>query len=358
MYSYRNPKEPNRRQTPDYRLGLVRDVLTNLHRGECVAVVGVGSCGKSRLLLHLTRPDTMEYHLGNSAYNHFIVLVECNSFIDQTNWAAYEAMARAIDEPLRNANHRTLNEMAEALEPMYGMVSGDRDLAFKHLLTGINYLLKNTGLKLTICFDEFDFVFEKFDAQLFRNLRALRNQNKYQLSYLVATRRQMPHQRPQTQQEEVEEFYELFTSNTYGIGPYETRDAQQMVSDLEERYEFRLKKVTRDMLIDVTGGHPGTLGAAFRVLVDTQQQPTTPDQMGQLLVRNPTLWKECDKIWDSLREAEHDALRRLALNKAPTREDPAPLQELKAKGLIKPVGDRGSLVVFSPVMTEFVRSKV
>ncbi|HRE47133.1 MAG TPA: hypothetical protein PLD47_05360 [Aggregatilineales bacterium] len=357
MYSYRNPKEPNRRQTLDYRFQLVRDVLTNLHRGECVGVVGVGSCGKSRLLLHMTRPETMEYHLGREAYDHFIALVECNSWLDQTSWGAYEGIARALDDLVRNANHPRLSAFQNDLAPMYDLVTKERDLAFRHLMTGITYLLEAYPFKLTLCFDEFDFVFQNYDAQLFRNLRALRNKSKYQLTYLVATRRQMPYQRHIDRQEEVEEFYELFTSNTYAIGPYDAKDAQEMVLDLEQRYDYKLKKITRDMLIDVTGGHSGMIGAAFKVLVDSPQPPTTPEQMGQLVVRNASLWKECEKIWDSLREGEHDALKRLVSGQRPTREDVVPLQELKAKGLVKTIGERGTMLAFSPIMQEFARNK-
>src|SRR5438046_7655788 len=98
MNAYRSKGDPRRRQTADYRYHLTHDLLTNLHRGECCAVVGVGSCGKSRLLRHLTQPDTIEYHLGDAGYDHIVVLVECNSWSSDTIWAAYEGIARSLNE--------------------------------------------------------------------------------------------------------------------------------------------------------------------------------------------------------------------------------------------------------------------
>src|SRR5262249_38953937 len=143
-------------------------LLTNLHRGECCAVVGVGSCGKSRLLRHITRPETLEYHLAEGGYDHMNVLVECNAWTNDTIWAAYEAMARNLTEALDASTHPTVRSIRRDLTGLYDAVVNpeQRDLAFKHMMTGLGALLNNTTLKLTFCFDEFDFVFEKFDAQL------------------------------------------------------------------------------------------------------------------------------------------------------------------------------------------------
>lgn len=355
MYSYRRPRDPHRRQSLDYRYHLTRDLLTNLHRGECCGVVGVGSCGKSRLLLHLSRPETMEYHLGDGAYDHFIVLVECNAWVNDTVWAAYESMTRSLMEVIENANHPALNSAQRELAPMYQAVTAEKELAFNHIRAGVGYLLKGTRLKITFCFDEFDFVFEKFDAQLFRNLRALRNQNKYQLTYLVATRRQLPYQRPREQWPDVEEFYELFADNTFAIGPYDEKDATEMIVDLEARYEYQLKKATREMLVEVTGGHPGLIGASFRLLEQIRQQPATLQQMAQLLVSDQATFKECRKIWESLRPDECSALKRLATHGRPGRDDGNLIAELKAKGLVREINNRGGVAAFSPIMAEYAR---
>jgi hypothetical protein len=353
MYNYRVTKDPNRRQSLDYRYQLTHDLLTNLHRGECCGVVGVGSCGKSRLLLHLSRPETLEYHLGNEAYDHFIVLVECNALLNDTIWAVYEGITRSLNELLESANHPLLQSARRDLSGLYQAVVDDRDLAFKHLTTGLGFLLKGSRLKLTFCLDEFDFVFEKYDAQIFRNLRALRNQNKYQLTYLAATRRQLPYQRAQETWPDVEEFYELFTDNTYAIGPYDEKDATEMLIDLETRYEYKLKKGTRDMVIEVTGGHPGLIGAAYRLLETAHQVPSTSQQMAQLVISDQSTWKECRKIMDSLRQDERTALKHLADHGRPGRDDGGLIQELKAKGLVREINNRGNVAIFSPILREY-----
>lgn len=355
MYSYQKPKDPGRKQTLDYRYHLTRDLLLNLNRGECCAVVGVGSCGKSRLLLHITRPETMEYHLGDNAHDHVFVLVECNAWVNESIWAAYESITRSLTEMINNVSHPALSQARRELGGMYEAVTNERDLAFNHVRTGINYLLKGSRLKLTLCFDEFDFVFERWDAQLFRNLRALRNQNKYQLTYLTTTRRQMPYQRAKETWPDVEEFYELFADNTFAIGPYDEKDAAEMIIDLEQRYEFPLKKQTRQMLIEVTGGHSGLIGATFRLLEQGRKQPATPNEMAQLVVHDSSTWKECRKILESLRSDEWGALRRLASTGRPGRDDATLIQELKAKGLVRDVGNRGVVEIFSPILHEFAR---
>ncbi|MBX3066923.1 MAG: hypothetical protein U0528_03485 [Anaerolineae bacterium] len=343
-----------KKQTLDYRYQLTRDLLTNLHRGECCAVIGVGSCGKSRLLLHLSRPETLEYHLGDGAEDHIIVTVQCNAFMGDTAWHAYEGITRNFMEAINTSDHPQVDRLRRDLEPMYQAVKDDKDVAFRHVADGISYLLSKTRIKLTLCFDEFDFVFEKFDAQLFRNLRALRNANKYQLTYLLAVRQQLPYQRDPESWADVEEFYELFSDNSFAIGPYDERDAGEMIADLERRYEFRLKKETRDLLYEITGGHSGLIGASFRVLETAKQAPTNAREMERLLLNEQSNYKECRKIWDSLLRDECNALRRLALNQRMNREEQNALGSLKAKGLIRD-GQRGGVVIFSPIFYEFAR---
>jgi hypothetical protein len=359
MYNYR-PKgnsggDPRRRQTPDYRYHLTHDLLTNFSRGECCAVVGVGSCGKSRLLRHLVRPDTIEYHLGDAGYDHLIVLVECNSWSGESIWSAYEGIARSIKDVMDNVNHPALTHVRNDLEEMYPRIVNEKDIAYSHLRTGLGLLLGGGRLNLTLCFDEFDFVFERFDAQLFRNLRAMRDSYKYKLTYMVATRKQIPYQRPPEQWPEVENFYELFSDNTFAIGPYDQKDATEMIVDLEQRYEYTLRTRVRELLIEVTGGHPGLIGASFRHLEQLKQQPNTPQQMAQLLTNEVTTWKECRKIWEPLRPEERIALKRIASNGRLTREEQMILPELKSKGIVRDLNSRGAVGMFSPIFNEFVR---
>jgi hypothetical protein len=356
MYNYYQMRgDPHRRQTPDYRYHLTHDLLVNLHRGECCAVVGVGSCGKSRLMRHLTRPETLEYHLAESGYDHLMLLVECNAWTGETIWAAYEGIARSLSEFLENSGHPAVQGARRDLQGLYEAVVNERDLAYKHLMTALNLLLTSSRLKLTLCLDEFDFVFERFDTQLFRNLRALRNAHKYQLTYLVTTRKQLPYGRPEQDWPDLEEFFELFSDNTFAIGPYDDKDATEMITDLEGRYEFPLRARTREWLIEVTGGHPGMIGASFRHLEQLRQQPTSLQQMTQLLYHEATTWKECRKIWEPLRPEEQAALKRVAAHGRAGRDDQAALQELKSKGLIREVNNRGGVAIFSPIFQEFAR---
>lgn len=349
------PGIPQRRNTQDYRFQLTRDVLTTLHRGDCAALVGVGSCGKSRLLNHLSRPDVMQYHLGPSAFDHMLVLTECNAWVSETVWAAYEGITRSLMDLLNTSPHPIIRAKQRDLAGMYEAVAAERDLALKHVMTGLQYLLANSPLKLTICFDEFDFVFEKFEAPLFRNLRALRNQHKYQLTYLVATRKQLPYQRARETWPEVEEFYELFADNTFAIGPFDDRDATEMVVDLENRFSFPLNQITRGLLIGVTGGHSGLLGASFRLLEASRRQPTTPQEMGQMVLTDQSTWKECRRIWDSLRTEEQAVLRRMAQGTRLQRGDEVLQAELRAKGLVRELQNHAQ-VIFSAIFNEYART--
>ena len=109
------------------------------------------------------------------------------------------------------------------------------------------------------------------------------------------------------------------------------------------------------MLIEVTGGHPGLIGASFRHLEQMKQQPSTPQQMEQILASEPTTWKECRKIWDPLRPEERNVLRKVAQNARLSRDDTAVLPELKSKGLVRDTNIRGGVGIFSVIFQEFAR---
>jgi hypothetical protein len=354
MYTYRSHSQSRGPHVPNssYRYELTRDLLMNLSHGECCTVVGVGSCGKSRLLRHLANPSIIEYHLNDAGYNHFIVLVECNSWQGDSIWAAYEGLARSISEMMENVNHPIINSARREMSGLYSAVINDRDIAFAHLRTGLDYLFGFGPLHLTLCFDEFDFVFERFDTQLFRNLRSLRDAFKYRLTYLLATRKPIPYQRPVEQWPDVEPFYELF-SNTLYAGPYNQGDAEAMLSDLEQRFSYRLQPRARELIYKTTGGHPGMIGAAFRHIVQTRALPTRPQDMDTLL-REPALWTECRKIWEPLDPLEWSALGKVARGARLSRDEIQVLEILKLKGLVQETNSRGRLVIFSDVFREFV----
>ncbi|MFQ3536940.1 MAG: hypothetical protein SNJ58_13810 [Aggregatilineales bacterium] len=356
-YSYYTPpmREHKPRHPLDYRMNLTASLLKSLSQGECCALVGVGSSGKSRFMLHLTRPETAQYHLGDDAFMHFFVLIECNAWLECTTWAAYESIAYSLVSALRSAENPILQNVRPHLEGMYDAIVRERSIAFRYLTSGMDELMRGTRLKFTLCFDEFDYVIEGFDAQLFRNLRALRNRFKYQLTYLVATRYPMPYQRPPERRAEVEEFYELFTDNSFAIGPYDLKDADIMIKELEARLNFPLRRETRDMLIDICGGHPGLMRSAFNVLETRKEQPTLPKRMGELLIDEQMTWKECRRIWESLIGPERAVLKRLAAGRSTT-QDEATLTELKAKGLVVEKQGQG-LRVFSLILQEFAKQQ-
>ncbi|PJF36361.1 MAG: hypothetical protein CUN49_05875 [Candidatus Thermofonsia Clade 1 bacterium] len=356
-YSYYTPptREPRPRNPLDYRMALTASVLACLSRGECCALVGVGSCGKSRFMLHLTRPETVQYHLGDAAFTHFLVLIECNAWLERTAWAGYEGIAYSLVSALRTIENPIVQNVLPRLESMYEAIVRERPTAFRYLTSGLDELMRGTGLKITLCFDEFDYVMEEFDAQLFRNLRALRNRFKYQLTYLVTTRYPIPYQRPLAHQAEVEEFCELFLDNSFAIGPYELKDAETMIKELEARMNFPLRRETRDMLIDLCGGHPGLMRSAFNLLEMLKEQPSVPRRMGELLINEQMTWKECQRIWESLTSAERGVLKRLAAGGS-TRQDEAMLNQLKAKGLIIEKQGQG-LRVFSLIVQEFAKQQ-
>ena len=111
---------------------------------------------------------------------------------------------------------------------------------------------------------------------------------------------------------EIEEFTELFTDNTFFIGPYNQRDAQQMIASLAKRnQQMNFSEHTQAFMIWATGGYAGLMRAVFRAWphIKTDALSSTDlvkknEQVAQQLIKIEPVQAECRTIWDSLSAQE------------------------------------------------------
>ena len=227
-----------------------------------------------------------------------------------------------------------------------------RPLARGYLERSIKNLCQRLGFKLVFLFDEFDEIFRRMDTRFFLGLRALRDEHKYRLSCVVATRDELPRIREGIA--ECESFYELLSLNTFGLGPYSQADAKNMIQRLAARKKVTVINEDINLLIKVSGGHPGILRAAFWALNDRRI-----DRAGDISRRwlnEPDIQAECVKIWDSLGKDERMALANIA--------NDCPLEQLKQeavrllqlKGLVAE-NEAGQTAIFCQLFKHFVNQQ-
>lgn len=333
-----------------FRREIVKHVMAAIAAGESCALVGVGSVGKSNLMRFLAEPEVRKHYLGDGAERFLFLYIDGNALLETSEWGVYELMLHRALEGVETQRQ----EQAAQLDDLYQRAVSDqgRALILRYLDRGLKVLCRGLGYRVVFLFDDFDSVFQSLDHRFFAGLRALRDEHKYWLVYVIATRQEFSRL---ADVRNSEAFHELFSiTNTFGLGPYSEEDAHQMFARLSRRAGASLPEPTVEHLLELTGRHPGLLRSGFwSLIVDPS---ISPNQMISELLGDAGIWDECARIWDGLDPDEQAAVADIDQGVWPPVGGPAMAELLKLKGLIRQEeGKRAE--VFSPIFGAFVKEQ-
>jgi hypothetical protein len=281
---------------------------------------------KSNLYRFLRDENVRRQYLGEEWQTYVLVHLDANEIAEMTDEAVSNLLVERLlaAAPVVSVKHHSLSVVVKAV--------------FEQDLRAIVFL-----------FDQFDAVYETLNGRFFANLRAIRDEYKYRISFVLLSRHELA---ALASSPEREEFEELFSSNTIGLGPYNKDDSLLLLQRVGSRYGQKLDARKSQTLIELTGGHPGMLKAAsialFKENLELYKEQT--ELLGALLNVADVL-SECDKLWNSIGTAEHQFLKRLETDSSPPR-DKQTKNLLQLKGLIK--AEEDYFVHFSPLFAEYV----
>lgn len=337
---------------PTYRQEILTPIMHTIAAGESCSIVGVASTGKSNLFRFLLRPEVRQTYLGESWGKYLFLYIDTNSLTELSEWGLYELLLRRIVEA--TADLKIEGQWSELFNDFYqqAVQPQKRPLARGYLERGIKNLCQRLGFKLVFLFDEFDEIFRQVDTRFFLGLRALRDEHKYRLSCIVATRDELPRIREYIA--ECESFYELLSLNTFGLGPYSKADARNMVQRLAARKKVTVIDDDFNLLIKVSGGHPGILRAAFWALND--RRIDRAGDISRQWLNEPDIQTECVKIWDSLGKDERMALANIAADCPLEQLAQEAVRLLQLKGLAVE-NEAGQTAIFCQLFEHFVNQQ-
>ena len=358
-----------------FRQDVLKPFFGHIKSGESFFVVGAPSMGKTRLMDFLLGDDpdmlrtgaaydrelVKKHYLGpDLAAQTWIVRVDMNRLPREGDWVFrfFELMLHTVllacdkceladdaDGKNNGLTREQLEEIKLELAKLDSRVIESKDPLMAHRLfeMAVNMLCRTHKLKLRFLFDEFDETYRvNMPREVFAQLRAIRDSNKYLVSYVLFLRVQ-----PETLRspKENEEFYELISRNMLGLTPYSMQDTFYIIGQLEKRREFELSQEQREWLCMVSGGHPGLIQALFTIL---KENPTFSSKMQNLdwLVVQESVREEFRKIYNGLLENEKMALVEFARGN-PSAILPEIGKLLLTKGLLKTSGSTAAF--FSPL---------
>lgn len=328
-----------------FRQEKVDSILSLVTAGESCTLVGIGSVGKSNLLRFLQREDVIHAKLGQESADYLFVYIDANKLLKRSLWGLAELMLHQLVISLteRSIGKQDLNR----IDSLYQRATerSTRHLALRYLDRAVAFICRQLGLCVVFLIDEFDELWQILPSRGFAALRALRDDHKYRLVYIVAGRLELSRLTPTSSG--MEAFEELISGNVIWLGPYSEADARFVLHRLRQRYSVPLKESNTNELLAVTGGHPGLLRAGCQAMEENT------DNLEAVLLSSPQIQDECRRIWFSLTQEEQSVVAQIAFHND-ARSKIINLSQLQLKGLIG-----GSWVnsndIFSPLFAAYIR---
>ncbi len=206
----------------NYRSAEIQEIVAAVQAGECISLIGLSGAGKSNLLgylVHRSTPSGIRF-----------IHVDCNYLSGADPTSLFTAILEGLD----------------ALTSSSATLQG--------IIKAVRATLETTGNKLCFIFDRF----ELFDLSsegykvIANNLRALRDNFKYELTYILSMRHPL---------EPENELAELFLAHTLWLGPLTTSDAKWSVQQYAGRHELQWNDAITEKIVSISGGYPSMLRA-------------------------------------------------------------------------------------------------
>ncbi len=291
-----------------YRQEILTPLFKLVQSTESCVLVGVASMGKSRLVQHMLQRSVQQHYLADNAQNILFVWVDCNRLAAVTEWGLYELILTALTEAVDSQAPANLRQDLNQLRKE-ALLAGNALLAQRHVELAVRMLAQERRLQLCLLLDEFDEAYQTLPRQTLANLRALRDANKYRLSYILLMRDHPAQLRPP---QECEGFYELCSRTIIGLKPHTLEDTQALLKGIALRRSHESGALTEETIKQIcqfSGGHPGLVVALLNALIQTPPIGLSWLEWGQAC---PEPTEECRKIWEGLRNEEQRALHHLA----------------------------------------------
>lgn len=318
---------------------------------DCCSIVGLSNVGKSTLLRQMKHRSALEEfvsEIDTTAFAFFYI--DFNLQLEMTGQGFYELVLRTILNKLQTLSPKA--DILAKIENAYQQVIAPTD-DFQNALNfnqAIITLCETWDKRLVLLFDEFDEVFQKLDARVFLNLRALRDRYPSRLVYVLGIGKTLLSLRNIP---ELMEFAELFSSHSHTLQALNTDDVRRVATQFALDNHVTFSEEDIGFIVNQSGGHPGILATVCQVLAENTVDGVTRDVriVQSHLADNANLRIECVKLWRSLSLDSQNALLHFVQS---GNAETLSTKHLKQHGIIVQNGD-GNPAIFSKLFEEFIR---
>lgn len=343
----------NSQNAQGFRHDEVSQLVDLVEAGESASIIGMSGTGKSNLFNHLCNPQTQDIYFQKRPYP-IIARINFHYAPDFDDRSLYSLILEQLESmtPREISRYELPFEITDQIVWYHDSLIDSRDDLLKiqrNFKQAVRLLLYGNDRKLVFLFDQFDDVYREAAPHFFANLRGLRENYKYRLSFLTFTRDLLPNLIESDPARE--EFYELLASNLIGLRPYNFADAKDLLARVGKRNKLTYSEELANQLIALTGGHAGLLRAAF-LAVARAEMDWDPGKNDADLFNVPGVRLECEKIWRSLSVQERKILHMLGHGQQQIKNSDSIFEQLFIKGVLR---NPQNPTPFSPLFFQYVQ---
>lgn len=288
-----------------YRAKEMKRLADWIQAGESGAVVGLVGCGRSNLLGFLCyRPEVLDNYLPAETHRPAPIPVDLNDLPAHNLATLYRIILRAFDrvsDHLEPTMQRTVKQLYQAHLP-------ERDpFVTQSALHDLLLLFQAQQTRVVLVLNRFDRFCNRATPQMINTLRALRDNFKDTLCYLVGMRQEVAYL---DNPEALGDMYDLLDSQVCWVGTMSPEDARFVVHQATHAAAQPPSEVEIEAILKLTGNFPALTRTVSQWWL-TGPPTLPPTQWAKLLQARSPIRYRLDQLWEGLTQEEQYVLAKI-----------------------------------------------
>ncbi|OGD80164.1 hypothetical protein A3B52_02225 [Candidatus Curtissbacteria bacterium RIFCSPLOWO2_01_FULL_41_28] len=281
-------------------------------------------------------------------HKHLLIPVDLNDLVEIKLFAFWTlTFKRIVDAvgslPVEPSVKKQINGLF-----LTSIQESDLFLTVENLRKSLIEIAK-TGILPTIFWLRFDRISEITPIDFFANLQGLREATGQKLCFVLTSYREIGKITPRL----TEKLLPIFIHNFY-IKPAGEKDAKVILHELVRKYHLKISGKLAKKIIEVSGGHAQYLYLTLIILAQSLRDQKVDEKiLLELISGDERLILQSEEIWDSLFDAEKDAIGLITEGKKVGADLRFNAKYIWETGLVLRKFDRRQ--IFSPIFGAYVR---
>jgi DNA-binding winged helix-turn-helix (wHTH) protein len=204
------------------------------------------------------------------------------------------------------------------------------------------------GFLPTLFFIRFDRLKNVLTPEFFANLEGLRDFTHQQLSYIFTSYVEFKNIFPNAF---IQANLSVLYKNVF-IKPAEHKDCDMLFEFYKSRYDLHLDDKTKNIFLNLTGGHFQYLQLGLFALHGTKQNSFTEIELKTFLINDERIRLQSEELWECLSLDEQKILMKIISGEPILKEERISSANLWSTGFVK------DMQIFNPLFEHFIKERI